>query len=732
MQIEKIHVTKGVYFLRIPAAELNILCGCPSDVVKHLMKHGLIVTVEQNGVTFETGPNAILLSDVMLQSGVVANMAEFPVLQMLYRQGMLIPDHPNNTGERPLIIGSAKQVKAQMEYIYRGNYGLVSEEEMLETGLDAKTAHNLMRIKLKFAFGSIHGTERLLDSLVVDDGLTTVRNGVTIRRTATNVFEFTYGGETVSVDLNLAQNEEYEPPYFLGMHNIPREYFAVIHAGEGDGWDINRTCMSSILMFHGKIYLIDAGPNILYNLKSLGIGLNEIEGLFHTHAHDDHFAGLTDIIGADHRIRYFSTPLVRASVTKKLSALLSIDESRFHNLFDVHDLAFDEWNIVDGLEVKPVLSPHPVETNIFFFRAMWAQGYKTYAHFADIASFDVLEDMLTDDPNENGISQAYYEDVKQTYLTTTDIKKIDVGGGMIHGEAADFRDDQSGKMILAHKANALTTAEEEIGSAAPYGTVDVLIPNYQTYTRRNAFQFLRSYFPNIAHEQLSILLNNPLEVVNPETILIKEHESNETVYLILTGDVEMINTKTGVRALLASGALMGEQMALHGLSAAHTFRTRNFVNVLTIPTELFRRFIRRNDLFKEFSRLDENRYFLRSTWLFGQSLSYKTQNIISQEMELRQYAEHDAIVEDGDKNYLHVIKSGAIHCPEGYDAQNNMLLSGEYFGDSSILFGAPLEPGFRAACPTSIHQIPVSIVCDIPIVRWKLLETYQRRTGNTG
>jgi len=63
------------------------------------MKHGLIVTIERNRVTFETGPNAILLSDVMLQSDIIANIAAFPVLKMLYRQEFLILDHPNNTGK---------------------------------------------------------------------------------------------------------------------------------------------------------------------------------------------------------------------------------------------------------------------------------------------------------------------------------------------------------------------------------------------------------------------------------------------------------------------------------------------------------------------------------------------------------------------------------------------------------------------------------------------------------
>ena len=41
---------------------------------------------------------------------------------------------------------------------------------------------------------------------------------------------------------------------------------------------------------------MDAGPNIDYALMALGIGVNEIDGIFHTHCHDDHPAGLTTLI----------------------------------------------------------------------------------------------------------------------------------------------------------------------------------------------------------------------------------------------------------------------------------------------------------------------------------------------------------------------------------------------------------------------------------------------------
>ena len=127
----------------------------------------------------------------------------------------------------------------------------------------------------------------------------------------------------------------------------------MVHTGDGDGWDINRPAMSSIVLFQGRVYLIDAGPNIQASLDALGIGVNDIEGVFQTHCHDDHFAGLTQLMCCDRRIRYFAVPMVRATVAKKLAAMLGGTELEFRDFFEVRDLQLDEWNEIDGLEVKP-------------------------------------------------------------------------------------------------------------------------------------------------------------------------------------------------------------------------------------------------------------------------------------------------------------------------------------------------------------------------------------------
>ena len=152
--MQKLRVTNGVYWVEIPEADLYILCGCPADAVKHLMKMGLIAERERNGVVAQTGPNAILLSDTTIQKGSFSNLAEFPVLQMLYLQGMILPHHPNNTGRKPMLIGLEDQVRTQSGYIYRGTYGLSTLEEILEAGVPAPLAQEMMRIKTWFFAGA--------------------------------------------------------------------------------------------------------------------------------------------------------------------------------------------------------------------------------------------------------------------------------------------------------------------------------------------------------------------------------------------------------------------------------------------------------------------------------------------------------------------------------------------------------------------------------------------------
>lgn len=727
--ISKIKVAEGVYYVTVHSADVSILCGCPADSVKHLMKRGLIKNREADGIHFETGPDAVLLSDMSIQNGQVANLSEFPILQMFYRQGRIVPGHPNNTGLKPVVIGSRRQLAAQMEYALRGNYGLVTEEEIVKTGVAPAAARDMMRLKLSFAFGKIRRMEEYLDLVALENKPKEIRNGVFVRRIKFNLFEISCGRHSVRVDLNLPEDARSEPPYTLGFHQIRRDYFAVLHSGGGDGWDPSHPSMASILLFQGKVYLIDAGPNILHTLSALGISVNEIAGIFHTHAHDDHFCGLPDLMRAARRIPYYATAPVRASVLKKLAALTMMDEAEFSHYFEFHDLAQGEWNDIDTLEVKPMPSPHPVETTVLFFRTLDCTGYRTYAHMADIASLTLLRGMVTTDGDAPGISREYYDAVAHSYRTPVDLKKLDIGGGMIHGDAEDFAQDKSDKIILAHTALRLTTRQKEIGSGAPFGTVDVLIPAHQDYVRSSAFHALASYFPDVTGSRLRVLLNNPVCRFNPESIIFKSGRKADCVYVLLTGQVEMIHTRKRVYRTLSSGAMLGEGTALVGRPVAETYRAASFVQALRIPKELYAMFVKSNGLYDRMVRQLDVRSFLYTNRLLGDAMSCTRQNAITAAVTLKEFPQ-GAFFDNPAAPGLALLKSGHVELRIG-DRVVERLGPGDFLGESTVLFGMADLFTAHAISDVQLFTIPASVLGEIPVIRWKLQEAYEARLDKT-
>ena len=88
--IQKSKVIEGVYFIQIPEANLYIQCGSPAESVKHLIKNGFISKTHKDGVEFETGPNAILLSDIMIQNGEFSNNSFFPLILPLCEISIMI------------------------------------------------------------------------------------------------------------------------------------------------------------------------------------------------------------------------------------------------------------------------------------------------------------------------------------------------------------------------------------------------------------------------------------------------------------------------------------------------------------------------------------------------------------------------------------------------------------------------------------------------------------------
>ncbi len=475
--MKKVHVANGIFWMEIPEADLRILCGCPADSVKHLIKRGLIAPAEKAGVRFETGPMQFSSRIRQYRREASPTSRSFLSCRCSTDRECSFRDTRTIPAASRFSSGWETRSARQGEYVFRGNYGLASLAEIEASGVTPTEAREMMEIKRWFSFGTIRATTDLVDLRAVDADAVELAPGCVVHRKGFNRYEFIASGESEEVDLALGIGEEFEPAYDLPPRGVLREEFSVIHVGEGDGWDVTRPCMGSILCGGGLFYLVDAGPHITRSLDALGIGPAEVEGIFHTHAHDDHFAGLTSLVRSDRRLKYYAVPYVRASVQKKLAALMRIDEDRFSRYFDVHDLAPGEWNRIGALEVKPVYSPHPVETTVFFFRAGNGAARRVYAHLADIASFEVLCAARCGDGRAvPRWVPAHREAFIREVTSPVDLKKVDVGGGLIHGNADDFRADESGRVLLSHGFPASRTDHSARITTVSFGDADVLIP----------------------------------------------------------------------------------------------------------------------------------------------------------------------------------------------------------------------------------------------------------------
>jgi hemerythrin len=721
--VTKQKVANGIFWVEVPEADLRVLCGCPADAVKHLIRRGLVGPAQKGGVAFETGPNAILLSDTPIQKGSFANLAEFPLLQMFYRQGMIIPHHPNNTGRRPLLIGLGDQVRSQGEYFTRGNYGLVSIEELQACGLAPDAAREMFEIKKWFSFGAIRPTSELVDLRPVDADTVDLAPGCVMHRKGFNRYEFLAGGQVVEVDLTLGPGEEFEPAYTLPPRPVSRHEFSVIHVGEGDGWDVSRPCMGSIVCSGGRFYLVDAGPHLTRSLDALGIGFTEVEGIFHTHSHDDHFSGLTALVRSDRRLKYYAVPCVRVSVQKKLSALMRIDEERFSSFFEVHDLEAGTWNRVGAMEVKPVYSPHPVETTVFFFRSGAAGSARTYAHLADIASFEVLGRLSGAGGGSAAMSGASREAFLKEISQPVDLKKVDAGGGLIHGDAADFASDESGKILLSHGIPE-SPARSGRTTTASFGETDVLIEGgSDAYFREMARTCLAAWFPRCPPSEIDSLVRSPVVEIPPGDLVYPPPGREAEVRLILSGIAEETDPAARAVRRLGMGSLAGGYSVGGEPAVPVSCRARGAVTVLAIPAAVYRKFVQKNGSVGRAASLVHDALALCPA--FAGIKSDGVLNHIAAAAEERRVAAGTALAADSAPAIL-VLAHGEVDLSVGSQLIET-LHPGGFWGEERIVSSAPGLASARAATDCVLVAVPAGVLADVPSVQWELLETFERR-----
>ncbi len=718
--IVKKHIATGITWVAIEAADVYICCGCPPDAVKHLKKAGIIHEL-RGDEKIETGPNCILLSDTLIQNGQIDNLAEFPVLQMLYMQGTNLPDHANYKKFRPMLIGCADQVKSQINYIAVGNHGLATEEEIRDTGIPEVISKKIFTTKTYFSGGKITPVEELVTPRILEDEQIEIKNGVFISRIAINKFDISYEHETISVDLNLSEKTHFTAPYSLPLSKIEPDVFSITHSGEGNGWDVNRPCMAGIIRHRDHIYLVDAGPNILNNLEHLSIGISEIEGIFLSHIHDDHFAGITELLRTERKLNLYATALIHKTAERKLKALLNSEMDLLQMSFNCIDLKPDEWNILQGMEIKPFYSPHTVETNVFHFRVLEGQNYKTYVHLSDAINFNTYRQII--DTSQGIFSEADMDYVKEAYLSKVDLKKIDVGGGLIHGNLSDYAKDNSGLLVMAH-TDGFPNSEQSNIINVNFGETHVLI-HHEDFSiwKKRAIEFLRVYFPmlNKAHiEELIGLMG--IREFSPGEMLPKSMDSKGNCFLILSGLVEQKNES---RMRFDAGNIVGNTNKYFGYSDQETYSALSYVTCMEMDEESMDQLMHdhhlkeaidaRRDIITKLQKSDVIQN-IGSTALFTHLASAFVEVTI---------AKND-LSEESLRDHIYILLEGKVKAQYFHGKQQNVFPY-EFFGGENVLQNYRENPNYIIENNLKVLSISIDQVTLIPKLIWAMIDLEEER-----
>ena len=207
--------------------------------------------------------------------------------------------------------------------------------------------------------------------------------------------------------------------------------------------------------------------------------------------------------------------------------------------------------------------------------------------------------------------------------------------------------------------------------------------------------------------------------------MLRAGEEIRDIFLILSGVTEHIDSKSGLRNALSAGALMGELAGFLGEKSARTFRAASHVTALRIPREIYVDVVRRNALDETIWQVHENHQILQDSWLFGETVSYEVQHHIVRLMQVVTVGEGEAICAGG-KSELFLIAEGLVTIFSGSKPIENVK-KGEFFGEETVLHRSS---GLFEACvtyDTVLLTIPGEALEDIPIVQWKLAETFDRR-----
>jgi CRP-like cAMP-binding protein/ribonuclease BN (tRNA processing enzyme) len=502
--------------------------------------------------------------------------------------------------------------------------------------------------------------------------------------------------EQVAVPLTVA------PPQPMQRQELTLQFI-----GGSDGFDPAgiTTCFLAYLGTSAAVQatLFDAAAYVNTRLGSLGISASQIAEVVISHLHEDHFAGLPELLlMGDHRVRVVTSDVIYSSMLRLLSALLALPTGEVAALFDFSPVNPGQPLELKGRRFEAIYAVHSIPTIAVRVNNLCYSGDMRYDEnwFAELES--------------RGVLSAARRDELLHFAEGASVLVQDAGGGPIHStitpELIAALTAKSQRLILAHTSKHLLPEGQgdmdgriEFAGSGHVFALGEMLPNNEQIEITESLTACALFARLTSLERSELAAQAKLiHLADGDSLLHEGEASDGNTYIVHSGLVEILQKNQQIR-LLGRGSSIGERGALHGDTRTSTMRARGVAEVLQLSPEVFRPIA---------ERLGLSEAFERANWLWQhpvlRDLPWATLLDLALDFEPRRLEAGEELFAVGDPGYEgYILVSGSIRFTDENDEFiDELSMAGELFGGRAIFYGTLRSATARASQPSEVWSLP--------------------------
>lgn len=518
-----------------------------------------------------------------------------------------------------------------------------------------------------------------------------------------------YEGDEVVAEVSTVVRGTPRPLTLAPARPLLRHELTLQFIGGSDGFDPAgiTTCFLAYLSsdVQQQATLFDTAAYLRMRLGNLGLSPRQISEVVLSHLHEDHLAGLPELLlMGDQRIRLLTCDVIYHSLLRVLSAMLNLSAEDVAALFDYCPLNPGQPLELDGRVFESIYAIHTIPTIAVRVSGLYYSGDMRY----DEQWFDQLvqEGTLSDQRRNDLI---HFAEGAQVLVQ-------DAGGGAIHTtitpELLAVLAAKGQRVILAHTKQDELTADQSVWAGrvefASSGHVSGMgaallaeADDVEVVETLQACPFLsRLGLAKIQDLATQVTITHH----EAQDVIIRDGElSDGSMFVVHSGLVE-IWSGVELMMVVGRGGSLGERGALEGWQRMNTLVARGDAQLLVIPREAFAAVATHLGLAEAFERAD---------WMWRQAifhdLLWSTLLDLALDFVPRQLEAGQQLFTLGDlAEEIYLLITGQIEVV-GKEGQtlDGMDEPGTFFGGRGVLYNTLRNASAHAAVPSEVWALPL-------------------------